>query len=285
MEKTKLIATISKKAKISLAKAQTAYECVLKENPGFRKQAVKTVEVIKEVPVKVVVEKIKKVEVIKEVPVEILKEITLVNEVEIVKKDIVYKQGTDKKTLNAWKKKYAALEKELAAANKKLAAKPKVITKEVEVVKSIDMDMLKKMMAKMGTVEVSKKVIGETRTTKDAKVVSRRELKAGDKRTKVSAAKSKAKKAAPKKAKKDDLKKVEGIGPKIEKLLHAAKIPSFAKLSKTDPKVIKKVLEKAGPRFQMHDPTTWPQQAAMAEKGQWEKLQKWQDALQGGKKK
>jgi len=33
----------------------------------------------------------------------------------------------------------------------------------------------------------------------------------------------------------------------------------------------------------MHDPTTWPQQAGMAAKGEWDALKTWQDELQGGK--
>jgi len=144
----------------------------------------------------------------------------------------------------------------------------------------------------MGTVEVSKTVVGETRTTKDAKVVSRREIKGDTKRSVVTASKTKAKsKAKPKKktkakakAKKDDLKKVEGIGPKIEQLLNKAKISTFEKLSKTKSSLIKGILEKAGPRYQMHNPSTWPKQAGMAAKGDWAKLQKWQDELQGGKK-
>ena len=54
MEKSKLITKISTQAKIPKSKATIAYECVLKESPAFRKQTAKVVEVVKEVPVKVV---------------------------------------------------------------------------------------------------------------------------------------------------------------------------------------------------------------------------------------
>ncbi|RME13236.1 MAG: 50S ribosomal protein L17, partial [Bacteroidetes bacterium] len=37
-------------------------------------------------------------------------------------------------------------------------------------------------------------------------------------------------------------------------------------------------------RYKMHDPTTWPQQAALAAKGEWDKLAKLQKELKGGKK-
>ena len=84
-------------------------------------------------------------------------------------------------------------------------------------------------------------------------------------------------------AKKDDLKIVEGIGPKIEELCHAAGIFTFAELALTNPSKIKEILEAAGPRFQMHDPSTWPEQAALARDGKWDELKKWQDELNKGK--
>ena len=81
----------------------------------------------------------------------------------------------------------------------------------------------------------------------------------------------------------DDLKKMEGIGPKIEKLLNAANIYSWSKLSVTHPDQIRGILAAAGDRFKMHDPTTWPQQAQLAAAGNWEQLKKWQDELNGGR--
>jgi small subunit ribosomal protein S1 len=84
-------------------------------------------------------------------------------------------------------------------------------------------------------------------------------------------------------AKGDDLKKVEGIGPKIEELLHAAGIITFADLAKADVAVVKEVLNAAGSRYQMHDPTSWPMQAEMAASGEWDKLKEWQDNAKGGK--
>ena len=82
---------------------------------------------------------------------------------------------------------------------------------------------------------------------------------------------------------KDDLKKVEGIGPKIEELLNGAGITSFAGLAATSSDKIKEILAAAGGRYASHEPTTWPKQADMAAKGEWEALEKWQDELDGGK--
>ena len=81
----------------------------------------------------------------------------------------------------------------------------------------------------------------------------------------------------------DDLRKIEGIGPKIAELLNNAGIMTFAALSTTSTDRIKEVLAEAGKRYTMHDPTTWPKQAEMAAAGQWDELNKWQDELDGGK--
>jgi len=43
------------------------------------------------------------------------------------------------------------------------------------------------------------------------------------------------------------------------------------------------MLSDAGPRYQMHDPKTWPMQAKMAADGEWKKLKKWQDEHSHGR--
>jgi len=81
----------------------------------------------------------------------------------------------------------------------------------------------------------------------------------------------------------DDLKIVEGIGPKIEGLLNDEDILTFVQLAATTSERIKEILEAAGPRFQMHDPGTWPQQAALARDEKWDELKAWQDELNKGR--
>lgn len=81
----------------------------------------------------------------------------------------------------------------------------------------------------------------------------------------------------------DDLKKVEGIGPKIAEILNNAGITTFAQLGATDASKIRELLEAAGNRYKSHDPTTWPKQAQMAADGKWDELKTWQDELDGGK--
>ena len=82
----------------------------------------------------------------------------------------------------------------------------------------------------------------------------------------------------------DDLKKIEGIGPKISEKLNAAGIHTFAQLAATDVEKLKEILEAAGSRYRMHDPTTWPEQSGIAATGEWDKLKAWQDELDGGRK-
>ncbi|WP_428663817.1 hypothetical protein [Runella sp.] len=81
----------------------------------------------------------------------------------------------------------------------------------------------------------------------------------------------------------DDLEIIEGIGPKIEELLNKEGISTFAQLAATSAEAIKAILHAAGPRFQVHDPGTWPQQAALARDGKWDELKQWQDELNKGK--
>ena len=93
------------------------------------------------------------------------------------------------------------------------------------------------------------------------------------------------KKAAPKKAvadtpksdAKDDLKKVEGIGPKIAEILNNNGVMTWAQLADTSVETIQTWLEAAGPRYKSKNPGSWPKQAKMAAEGKWEELEKWQD--------
>ncbi len=86
-----------------------------------------------------------------------------------------------------------------------------------------------------------------------------------------------------KKWKQDDLKAVEGIGPKIEGLLKDAGINTWRKLSQTSVDKIQDILNAAGKRYKLADPGTWPKQAEMCADGRWDDLSEYQDFLQGGK--
>ena len=83
----------------------------------------------------------------------------------------------------------------------------------------------------------------------------------------------------------DNLKKVEGIGPVIEKHLNSHGIYTFEQLADSDTVHLRSVLDSEGDRFKNHHPDTRPAQAALARDGQWDKLKSRQDELDGGRVK
>lgn len=83
-------------------------------------------------------------------------------------------------------------------------------------------------------------------------------------------------------ARPDDLKIIEGIGPKIEKLLNDAGITTFAGLAATEVSHLEQILAEA--KLRIADPTTWPEQALLAAQGKMTELQALQDSLKGGRK-
>jgi large subunit ribosomal protein L27 len=92
------------------------------------------------------------------------------------------------------------------------------------------------------------------------------------------------KKAPAKKGpKQDDLKIVEGVGPKIEQLLHEGGIKTWAELAAAPVDRLKEILDAAGPRYQIHDPSTWPAQSKFAAEGRFDELKEYQDMLIGGR--
>ena len=106
--------------------------------------------------------------------------------------------------------------------------------------------------------------------------------------TKATAKKTTTKKATTSKkataAKGDDLKKIEGIGPKIAGLLNEAGISTYSDLAKADEKQLADVLQKAGARFRLAKHDTWQEQAKLAAAGKTEELKKMQAELKGGRK-
>lgn len=81
----------------------------------------------------------------------------------------------------------------------------------------------------------------------------------------------------------DDLKIVEGIGPKIEELFKTSGILTWKALGETSVDRLREILSKAGDRFQMHDPGTWSKQSKLAYEGKWQELKDWQSTLDGGR--
>lgn len=86
-----------------------------------------------------------------------------------------------------------------------------------------------------------------------------------------------------KRSKMDDFRRLEGIGPKVNALLHEAGIRTYAELAQSGEEKLREIL--GGANLYMMDPGTWPEQADLAAKGDWEALEVLKEQLRGGRKK
>ena len=121
------------------------------------------------------------------------------------------------------------------------------------------------------------------RRARDEVAAARRiELRPKPRPTKSKAAKPAKRKTTKSKAvKPDDLKVIEGIGPKIAGVLQSSGIKTYAQLSSASVEQIRAVLTDNRIRA---NPTTWPEQAKLAASGRWEALETLQAKLKGGRK-
>ena len=79
----------------------------------------------------------------------------------------------------------------------------------------------------------------------------------------------------------DDLKVIEGIGPKIAAVLAEAGIVTFSQLAGTSIERLHQILDR--PNLSLADPTTWGEQARLAAVGDWDALKNLQDQLKAGR--
>lgn len=82
-------------------------------------------------------------------------------------------------------------------------------------------------------------------------------------------------------AESDNLVSLEGIGPKVAKLLEANGITTFAALAATDLPKLREILDGAGYKYM--EPAGWVEQAKLAAKGDAQGLKELQDKLKGGR--
>lgn len=82
----------------------------------------------------------------------------------------------------------------------------------------------------------------------------------------------------------DDLKMVEGIGPAIAALLRENGILRFRQLADTSVEHLDEILTQAHLRS-LADPTTWPEQSALAAEKKWDQLETLQRTLKAGRRK
>jgi predicted flap endonuclease-1-like 5' DNA nuclease len=80
---------------------------------------------------------------------------------------------------------------------------------------------------------------------------------------------------------KDDLVQIEGIGPKIAALLNTHGIHTFRQLADADLDELNRLLDQA--RLAFADPSSWPEQARLADLKDWDALSELQARLKGGR--
>ncbi len=81
----------------------------------------------------------------------------------------------------------------------------------------------------------------------------------------------------------EDLKVIEGIGPKVENILKANHIYSYVDLATTPVSALLSLLEENPEIGQFHEPQSWPQQSLLAAQGRWVDLEALKADLHGGK--
>lgn len=80
----------------------------------------------------------------------------------------------------------------------------------------------------------------------------------------------------------NDLTVIEGIGPAIAHLCINRGFTTWWSMANADLSVLRSTLAEAGPKFQVHDPTSWPQQARLLANGEWDRFARLAQALRDG---
>jgi large subunit ribosomal protein L21 len=84
---------------------------------------------------------------------------------------------------------------------------------------------------------------------------------------------------------KDDIEIIEGIGPKIAKVLADNGITTFAALATAKADDVTAMLKASGGRFSLANTASWAEQAALLRDGKMDEFKKLTDELVGGVKK
>jgi predicted flap endonuclease-1-like 5' DNA nuclease len=79
-----------------------------------------------------------------------------------------------------------------------------------------------------------------------------------------------------------DFTRIEGIGPKINSLLHDAGFTTYEQIANTDVERLREILREANMRI--NAPDTWPEQARLAAVENWEGLAELKARLKGGRR-
>lgn len=79
----------------------------------------------------------------------------------------------------------------------------------------------------------------------------------------------------------DDLTRVDGIGPAVRELCEGVGIVTFEQLASTEIETLRTMLVDAGARYQVHDPTSWPEQARLLADGRLDEFEQLVATIRG----
>jgi predicted flap endonuclease-1-like 5' DNA nuclease len=122
----------------------------------------------------------------------------------------------------------------------------------------------------------AKKTKNNIQPEKEIKVTPKVEVSNTEKTPKTSKRTSKVLKT-------EDLTLIEGIGPAISKWLNENGINSMEQLAETKVDTLQEILDKAGSRFVIHTPATWPMQAGVYLSGDKDAFEALKKELKGGR--
>lgn len=135
--------------------------------------------------------------------------------------------------------------------------------KEVKEVAKVTKSKVQEVSKKVADVETqTKAAVANTAKKASQKVAKTAEnIKGQAVKAAAKASKMADQRLAKKTPKKDDLKVIDGIGPKMETVLNKAGYVSFDQLAKADAKAIKEVLLNESARYKMFEPQEWVNEA------------------------
>jgi predicted flap endonuclease-1-like 5' DNA nuclease len=201
-----------------------------------------------------------------------------------VKTELIEQKKSSKKKCEKKNGKKKKSSKSKSSGSKKSVTNTKTKNKKSTTIKSASTSATKKKT--VSTVKkkpVNKKGAPRGASLKKATAGAKRGPKPGTKRkttlkrkTTVTAKKStvvkRGRKPNPRKAGTDDLKKVMGIGAKMEKILHRKGIKTYAALSSVGVKKLQAIIDGAGGYYRSYKASMWKSEAALAKAGKFDKM-------------
>ncbi len=208
----------------------------------------------------------------------------MVEESKSSKKKSDKKKGKKKKSSKSKSSSIKKIASKTASKNKSKSSS-KVTSKSQTKTKSVSR-VQKKKASKKGSpegaslkkatrgIKESPKPSSKRKATRVAKTGATKKKASGKKSTitKKTSPTKRGRKPNPQKAGVDDLKKVMGIGAKMERILHSKGIKTYAALSAVGVRALQAIIDGAGGYYRSYKASMWKSEAALAKAGKFDKM-------------